>query len=446
MVLIDETNITSLIRCRKVIIYGAHLIAVELYRYIDSTIKVWNFSGFAVTRKEDNPEKLENQRVRELGEYQADENVIILIAMPEKYHKEVMEYGRAKGFTLFSCIGQSKMESMKSSWILRNCKADFKKKYDLYEDLYDRSWLNIALKEKKENYDNASILRRHYKFPTLYYLNMEQVWKETESFDYLKEYERTFGRYNNLHAIMVKGQTTDENTDAAAILKLYMVFSQWDNGNMEDRELPSWVVPIQAGSVLTDLKSDEIVDESGDSISEKNRMFAEMTAAYWIWKNAGSVKYKGLCHYRRHFLLNQEEVMNLVEDGIDVILTTPRYVPGGVGRMFLEETPAKEPVFAAMLQAVKECHPEDKGLLEQYMERCLYCPNNMVIAKSEIYNAYCQWIFPVLFRMEEIDKENGYGHQRDRHIAYAAEILTSCYFSMYKDEYCIAVTDYSFYF
>ena len=78
------------------------------------------------------------------------------------------------------------------------------------------------------------------------------------------------------------------------------------------------------------------------------------------------------------------------------------------------------------------------------MEQCLYCPNNMVIAKSEIYDAYCEWIFPILFRMEEMDEEKGYGHKGDRHIAYAAEILTSYYFARHKDEYFIAVTDYSF--
>lgn len=444
MISINETNLSVLIKDKKVIIYGAHLIATELYRYIDSTVKIWNFLGFAVTCKTDNPESVENKKVRELKEYRADKDVVVFVAMPERYYDEVTKYARTRGFFSLLYIGQSSMESMKSEWILKHCNAKFKDKYDLYEDLYDKSWLNIALKENRVCYKKADSWRRHYKFPTLYYLNMEQVWQEVNNFDYLGEYERTFGTYHNLREIEKKKLNSGENVDVIEILQLYMVFSQWDNGRMKSGELPSWIMPIQAGSILTDLKADWVLDESGENISEKNRMFAEMTAAYWIWKNAEAAKYKGLCHYRRHFLLDQDEVISFIANDIDVILTTPRYTPGGIGQMFQEETPVKKPVYEAMLQAVEICHPEDREALEQYMEKRLYCPNNMVIAKSEIYDSYCEWIFPILFRMEEMDEKTGYGHKGDRHIAYAAEILTSYYFSAHRNVFHIFMTDYYF--
>ena len=47
--------------------------------------------------------------------------------------------------------------------------------------------------------------------------------------------------------------------------------------------------------------------------------------------------------------------------------------------------------------------------------------------------------------MMEIDQETGYKHETDRHVAYAAELLTSYFFSVHKEEYCVAVTDYKFY-
>ena len=223
-----------------------------------------------------------------------------------------------------------------------------------------------------------------------------------------------------------------------------MVFSQWDSAKLQGQEFPTWICPIQAGSVLSENKAQTCLDESGDSISEKNSVLAEMTAAYWIWKNAKPVRYKGLCHYRRHFLLEQEEIQGLEASGVDVILPVPRYAPGGVREMFLAETPVKEPVYRMLLQALSECHPEAMTGMEAAMESCFYAPNNMVIAKSEIYDTYCGWIFPVLFRMMELDKAAGYGHEGDRHIAYAAELLTSCYFSLHKDQYRISVTDYRF--
>lgn len=86
---------------------------------------------------------------------------------------------------------------------------------------------------------------------------------------------------------------------------------------------------------------------------------------------------------------------------------------------------------------------ESKKAAEIYFEECLYYPNNMFIAKNEIFQNYCNWIFPVLFDMEENDKRNGI-IRTNRHIAFSAELLTSFYFSMKKDEYKIALVDYIF--
>lgn len=114
--------------------------------------------------------------------------------------------------------------------------------------------------------------------------------------------------------------------------------------------------------------------------------------------------------------------------------------------MFLAETPVKEQVYQRMMKAVEECHPEDENSLEIYLETHLYCPNNMAVAKSKIYDRYCKWIFPILFRMMKMDDESSYGHDGDRHIAYAAELLTSYFFVRHWDEFCVAVTDYRFYY
>ena len=68
----------------------------------------------------------------------------------------------------------------------------------------------------------------------------------------------------------------------------------------------------------------------------------------------------------------------------------------------------------------------------------------MVIARDKLYDSYCDWIFPILEGMLEYDIETGYGHERDRHIAYAAELLTSYFFLKKKRGLKLAVTDYKF--
>jgi len=47
-----------------------------------------------------------------------------------------------------------------------------------------------------------------------------------------------------------------------------------------------------------------VSDTSGVSISIKNRHYSELTGWYWIWKNVRNLKYVGLTHYRRYFLLD----------------------------------------------------------------------------------------------------------------------------------------------
>ena len=420
----------------KIIIYGAHLIAIELCRYIKSNNYDCTIIGFAVTSLKDNPDVLEGLPVKEITEYTADSDTTVVIAMPAKYHNEVTEYANSLGFVNILCIDQLEMERLKSEQLLKKFKSD---RYFLYEDIYDKSWLNIS---EKIHMDVDSEIRRHFKYPTLYYISSAKTEKITSQRNLEQCFSECFGECRCIRDLKITSKNVDDSV--RDILKIYMVFSQWDNGNMSQMQLPEWIVPIQAGSALTDNKSNEILDESGNNISEMNRGLAELTAAYWVWKNEHNSIYKGICHYRRHFVITEDEIRVLQSNNVNAILTTPRFAPDGVGKMFLAETPVKESVYNNMITAVTEIYPNDAELFVNYLANEFYVPNNMVVARNKVYDDYCSWMFPVIFRMMELDKENEYGHETDRHNAYAAELLTSFYFSKIKDNTNIYITDYHF--
>lgn len=420
-----------------ILIYGAHLVALEFCRFLIFGGKRDHIIGFAVTKREENPAKLEGFPVKEIDEYREwSEECIIVIAMPQKYHANVENYAREKGFKKILTVGMEEMAILKSNQLFLEMADDSKYSFILKECKYDQNWLNITQLFTDSN--------RYYKFPTLFYKNINEVFSEAEKFHFSKSYQNVLGEYRYLEDIPKNNNVQAEEL-ITEIMHVYMIFSKGDSTKTYLDHHNIWIYPLHVGGRCSEVSIPCLYDDVGDTIADKNGLFAEMTGAYWIWKNIDHVSYKGLCHYRRHFIITEDEIRALKQNRIDVILTIPRYIPYGIANMFLAETPVKKPVFEAMIQALYECAYEDVELFRLYMKDCFYYPNNMVIARNKIYDSYCEWIFRILFRMVEIEEKMGYGHANDRHIAYAAELLTSFYFTKNREKYKIAVTEYQFY-
>lgn len=61
------------------------------------------------------------------------------------------------------------------------------------------------------------------------------------------------------------------------------------------------IKPIQVGTDITGcINPAHLHDNTGDNISAKNKMYCELTAQYWAWKNLDA-DYYGFMHYRRYF-------------------------------------------------------------------------------------------------------------------------------------------------
>lgn len=58
--------------------------------------------------------------------------------------------------------------------------------------------------------------------------------------------------------------------------------------------------PIHVGKELSDIDLGILGDNINENISHLNPLFCELTATYWAWKNVNT-DYIGICHYRRYF-------------------------------------------------------------------------------------------------------------------------------------------------
>ena len=66
-------------------------------------------------------------------------------------------------------------------------------------------------------------------------------------------------------------------------------------------------------------------------------------------------------------------------------------------------------------------YPQYKSeIMEYFFDSRLRVPFSMFVAKKEIFDQYCEFIFPVLFEMEKMIKPHGYSRQK-RTLGYLGE-------------------------
>lgn len=210
---------------------------------------------------------------------------------------------------------------------------------------------------------------------------------------------------------------------------------------------PDYMLPIQAGAALTERNIAQLKDNTGDHISEKNGNYCELTALYWIWKNrlqtekdGGESKrqYYGLAHYRRHLSLNADDFYRPYDNDVDVVLPYPLpYEPNihAHHKMFI-----KDEDWRATVQALCELDPRYKALITSVFSQRYLFNCNIFLAKKHILENYCEWLFPLLFRIEELSVPKG-NQRADRYIGYIAESLETLYFMERRDALKIVYAD-----
>lgn len=197
-------------------------------------------------------------------------------------------------------------------------------------------------------------------------------------------------------------------------------------------ELPAYVTPIQVGAALTSQVIAGLQDNQGDNISIKNSIYCELTAGYYIWKNS-CAEYKGLCHYRRIFDIDDVKMKQLLEirEAWDVILPYPSVHYPDISKQhsrYIDETD-----WDALQQALKETASEYYGKFDHIFQKQFFYNYNMLIARREVFDDYCSFLFSVLGRTEELTNPKGW-ERSDRFAGYLGENLTTLYFMANRDK------------
>ena len=210
---------------------------------------------------------------------------------------------------------------------------------------------------------------------------------------------------------------------------------------------PEYMKTLQVGVCSTSKCIADFFDNEGFGISEKNRNYSELTGLYWFWKNQLQLgeheeyHYYGLAHYRRRLQIREDDWLRLQDNEIDVVLPYPMpYEPN------IEEHHKRylsDSEWNAVLQALDELQPQYAEAFNDILKQEYLYNYNLILAKGKILDAYCGWLFPLLFRIEEIndpmDKK-----EPNRYIGYIGETLETLYFMYNKDKLKIAYTGCEF--
>ena len=244
-----------------------------------------------------------------------------------------------------------------------------------------------------------------------------------------KEYFRkVFSREGKSFHILA--ELAPEHEAQAKSVVVYMAKSVVDKPLIQSYMPLKYVIPIQVGAALTEQRIADVTDDAGDNISARNRHYSEMTAFYWMWKNA-KADYLGICHYRRVWSNLDEIVTKLQVIDVDAILPLPTLSAKPIQDDFL---PRHIPqVWDAMMQALQELSPDYCDSAQEVFSRRILYANNMCILSRQTLDNLCEWLFPLTERVELMigDLDNPY---YNRYAGFVTEWLITLYFLVNKND------------
>ena len=203
-----------------------------------------------------------------------------------------------------------------------------------------------------------------------------------------------------------------------------------------------------------------IGDDTWDNISDKNWLYAELTASYWVWKNynLSDVDYVWFCHYRRYytyyykhkikdvfstkninsffwkifhilgsvlffwhtalqkkfedvdFKKNSESINNYIQTHHKDVYLFKRIPMNGWRAWIhpLKHLQIKQDKFREICKkTLLNLYPEYKDALDKVQRKFLFNGCNMFIMKKELFIEYSQWLFDYFDVLEqEVKKYN----------------------------------------
>lgn len=200
-------------------------------------------------------------------------------------------------------------------------------------------------------------------------------------------------------------------------------------------------IPLLAGASINEnvqAVDSCLKDNFGENISDKNAIYSEFTAVYWMWKHAeGDII--GENHYRRYFIkggwinyinvlfssinkklkyvITEEEIKDIFNKGYNCILPKKMGKPPLKMKEFFKIY-HREKLLGYARTEIDNNFQSYAIDFENCMESKWYYTKCIFVMEKENFNNYCEWLFTILFNIEQKHDDLEW-----RELAYLAEQL-----------------------
>lgn len=225
------------------------------------------------------------------------------------------------------------------------------------------------------------------------------------------------------------------------------------------------IKPIQVGAANSKHDLGVLRDDSGENISARNSAYCEMTGVYWAWKNDRESDVLGFFHYRRYldfrpersrtlnahgmiehprlgekliseYGLSLEVIENVMAD-VDMIIPEAFDVRAAGPKTVRQQYDAaphhhlKDLELAGRI--IADLSPQYSQYFDMMMEGSILYPNNMFLFRRPVFERFCEWIFPILQRLDTEIDTSSYSQQEARAVGYIAERLFTVFVLSQKE-------------
>ena len=169
-------------------------------------------------------------------------------------------------------------------------------------------------------------------------------------------------------------------------------------------------------------------------LANMNLLYNELSGIYWIWKN-DSDKFKGQCQYRMRPELTKDEIERILE--VHKFILHTDYV-GSIKAQFIGCHDKTSEIWNLLRSVLKDLGSATDAQLDIWERYNLLFSRNTFYAKAEDYDAFCNWLWPILDELRKrlnfntmddvkawAEKNNGVGtvEYRERLFGFISERL-----------------------